>query len=66
MQKRRHIKHTKSFEERLAEEARRFNDAAAALPAGTAQELLLRRARQAEQAMQVNQWLKSPNLQPPK
>jgi hypothetical protein len=66
MQKRRRIKHQKTFEERLAEEARRYREAAEALPPGTAQELLLRRARQAESAAHMNQWLKSPGLQHPK
>ncbi|MDE5452135.1 hypothetical protein GWE18_04490 [Bradyrhizobium sp. CSA112] len=64
MQKRRHIKHEKSFEERLAEEAQRFKEAAEALPPGTAQELLLRRARLAETAAHMSQWLKSPGLPP--
>ena len=31
-----------------------------------AQELLLRRARQAETASRVNEWVSSPGLQPPK
>jgi hypothetical protein len=66
MQKRRRVKHEKTFEERLAEEAHRFREAAEALPPGTAQELLLRRARQAERAAHLNQWLKAPGLQPPK
>jgi hypothetical protein len=63
MQKRRRIKHEKTFEERLAEEAHRFREAAEALPPGTAQELLLRRARQAESAAHLNQWLKAPAQQ---
>ena len=54
-----------TFEERLAEEAQRFREAAQALPPGTAQELLLRRARQAETASHINDWLQSPGLQPP-
>ena len=65
MQKRRRIKHEKTFQERLAEEAHRFREAAEALPPGTAQELLLKRARQAETAAHMDQWLKSPGLQPP-
>ena len=65
MQKRRRIKHEKTFQERLAEEAQRFREAAQALPPGTAQELLLRRARQAETASHINDWLRSPALQPP-
>jgi hypothetical protein len=66
MQRRRRVKHNATFEERLAAEARRFKNAAEALPPGTARELLLRRARQAETASRMNQWLRSPGLQPPK
>lgn len=62
----RRIKDFKSFEERLAEEAARLKKAAEEQPPGTtARELLLRRAQQAETALQVNNWLKSPGLQPP-
>ena len=64
---RRRVKHEKTFQERLAEEAQRFKEAAAKLPPGShAEELLLRRARQAETASHINEWLTSPGLQPPK
>jgi len=53
MEKRRRVKHEKTFEERLAEEAL------------TARELLLRRARQVETAAHVNEWPSSSGLQPP-
>ena len=67
MQKRRHIKHEKTFEERLTEEAIRFREAAKKeSPGSHAEGLLLRRARQAETASHINDWLKSPGLQPPK
>jgi hypothetical protein len=67
MTKRSRIVHVKTFKERLAEEAVRFKEAAQKLPPGShAQELLLRRARQAETASHVNEWLTSPGLQPPK
>ena len=57
----------KTFQERLAEEAHRFMEAAEELPPGShAQELLLRRARQAETASHIDRWLTSPGLQPPK
>jgi hypothetical protein len=63
---RRRIKHKLSFEERLAEEAERFRKAAADQPAGSmARELLLRRARQAETASHMSDWLRAPGLQPP-
>ena len=64
-QQRRRFKHTQTFEERLAEEAERFRKAAEELPQGTARELLLRRARQAETAAHLNEWLQSPGLRSP-
>ena len=64
--KRRRFKHIKTFQERLSEEAEQFKAAAAQQPPGShAQELLLRRTRQAETAAHIDAWLKSPELQPP-
>lgn len=66
-QKRRRVKHVETFEERLAKEAAKFRAAAEEQPAGsTARELLLRRARQAEAASNMNRWLSSPGQRPPK
>ena len=66
-QERKRIKHKATFEELLAEEAIKFKEAAEKQPPGsTARELLLRRARQAETASHINDWLSSPGLQPPK
>jgi hypothetical protein len=66
-QKRKRVKHEKTFEERLAEEALRFREAATEQPIGShARELLLRRARQAETASHINKWPSSPGLEPPK
>jgi hypothetical protein len=63
---RRRVKHRVSFVERMAEEAERFKKAAEDQPPGsTARELLLRRARQAETASHMSNWLRSPGLQPP-
>jgi hypothetical protein len=53
-----------SFQERLAEEAQRFKEAADKLPQGTARDLM-RRVRQAETAAHINEWLTSPGLKPP-
>ena len=66
MEKRRRVKHENTFEERLAEEAQRFRVAARELPPGTARELLLRRARQAETASNMSHRLSSSELRPPK
>ncbi|MBR1151081.1 hypothetical protein [Bradyrhizobium sp. JYMT SZCCT0428] len=61
--RRRRVKHTATFEERLAEEALRFKEAAEEQPAGRmARELLLRRAQLAETASRMNRWLPSPGL----
>ena len=66
MAKRRRTKHAKTFKERLAEEAAKFQEAADKLPPGTARELLLKRVRQAELAADVNDWVTSPGLRPPR
>ena len=65
-QQRRRFKQTETFQQRLAEEAERFRKAAEEAPPGMARELLLRRARQAEIASHMNDWVRSPGLQPPK
>jgi hypothetical protein len=66
-QVRRRVKHTLTFEERLAEEARRFREEAEKLPMGSkARDLILRRAQQAETASRINQWLRSPGSASPK
>ena len=66
MQERRRFKHTKTFQERLAEEALRFKEAAEKQPAGRpCPRASLRRARQAETASHIDKWLSSPGLQPP-
>jgi hypothetical protein len=67
MSKRQRTKHNATFEERLAEEARRFKEAAEKeRPGSMAQQLLLRRARQAETASHMSGWLSSPGLASPK
>jgi hypothetical protein len=65
-QQRKRIKHESTFEERLAEEAERFKQAAEEQPPDSmARELLLRRVRQAETASRMNKWLSSPGLAAP-
>lgn len=64
--RRRRFKHTISFQDRLAQEAQRFREAAEKLPPGPQKELYLRRVRQAETAAHIDDWLSSPGLQPPK
>jgi hypothetical protein len=63
---RRRIKQTQSLEERLVEEADRLRNEAKGTPPGFEREELIRRARRAEAASHMNQWLTSAGLQPPK
>jgi hypothetical protein len=63
----RRIEQKLTFKQRLSEEALRFKEAAEKERPGTmARELLLRRARQAETASHINEWLTSPGLQTPR
>jgi hypothetical protein len=59
------IKHEKTFQERLNEQAQVFRDEAKRIPPGTARDLLFRRADQAEAASQLDRWLSSPGLRQP-
>jgi|tagenome__1003787_1003787.scaffolds.fasta_scaffold20571707_1 hypothetical protein len=60
-QVRRRVKHTLTFEERLAAQARQFREEAEKLPLGSkARDLILRRPQQAEAASRINEWLRSP------
>ena len=63
---RRRVKQTESLEIRLSVEAARLREEAKKLPQGIKREELLRKARQAETASHISEWLKSPGLQPPK
>ncbi|MCP3388234.1 hypothetical protein NLM27_05505 [Bradyrhizobium sp. CCGB12] len=65
MNTRRRIKQTKSLSERLADEAARCREEARALAPGRRREMLLRRARQDEMAVQIEDWLRSPGLRAP-
>ena len=63
---RRRVKHQTSFEERLASQARRLRDEANKLPPGGERDDLIRRARQTDTALHLNEWLTSPGLAAPK
>jgi hypothetical protein len=62
---RRHFKQTKSLEVRLAEKAKRLREEAKLLPPGAQRNEAIRKARQAETASHMNEWLTSPGLRPP-
>ena len=65
--KRASVQQPMNFKERLAAESRRFKEAAEKERPGTmARELLLRRARQADTALRINDWLTSPERASPK
>jgi hypothetical protein len=62
---RRRFKQTQSLDERLSEEAKRLRAEAKLLSPGAAREEMIRKARQAEIASHMNEWLTSPGLRPP-
>jgi hypothetical protein len=63
--KRRRFKQTASLEQRLTAEAERLRKEARGTPPGTERERLIRRARQAETAVHIQEWLISPGLRAP-
>jgi hypothetical protein len=62
---RRRFKNMLSFPDGLTREAERFREEADKLPYGPQRHDLERKARQAETAAHIDEWLKSPGLQPP-
>jgi hypothetical protein len=64
MQRRRY-KNILTFPERLDQEVKRLRIEAEKLPHGSERDQLLRKARQAETAFHVNDWLSSPGLRTP-
>lgn len=64
-QKRRRIVHTMPFRQRLIEGAARLQQAAEQLPLGVEREALMKRAKQAEAAIQINDWLAMPGSEAP-
>jgi hypothetical protein len=64
--KREHVKQTKSLEVRLTAQAEVDRARAKLLPPGVEREELLRKARRAETALHLTEWLNSPGLRPPK
>lgn len=63
--RRQRINHTTSFEDRLAGQAQRFREQANTLPPGKERDELIRKARQAETASHINEWVASPGLRSP-
>jgi len=63
--RRRRVKQTVSLQERLLAKATRLREEAAKLRPGIEHERLMRRARNAEAASQISDWIASPGLKPP-
>jgi len=63
---RRRFKNTPTFPDRLSKEADRLRQEAETKPRGPEQDELLRKARQAETAAHIDEWLSSPGLKPPR
>lgn len=57
---------TKPLKVRLLEEAQTLREQARMLPYGPVREAAMKKARQAEAAAHMDDWLSSPGLQPPK
>lgn len=55
-------KHNETFEFRLQMEAAKLRSQAEGMPAGIRRDELLQKARQADAAVQMNQWLAPPSL----
>jgi hypothetical protein len=66
MQQRRRIKQQVPLDQCLDEEAKRLRKEAKLAPPGIEREKLIRRARQAEVAAHINNWLTSAGLQAPR
>lgn len=62
---RRRTKPTESLDERLAQQARQIKERAKALPSGKERQEMIRKARQAETASRINQWISSSGLRKP-
>jgi hypothetical protein len=66
MQRRRRVRQITSLRDRLASFAKEVRERASLLPPGEERADLLRRARQADSASHLDEWVNSPGLQPPK
>ena len=65
MPKRRRFKQSLTLKERLSSFAKEARDKASQLPPGVEKDDLLRRARQADTASRLDEWVSSTGLQPP-
>jgi hypothetical protein len=63
--RRRRFKQEITLQDRIAEWAKEIRAQAAELPPGRERDELLKKVRQAETAMHLDDWANSPGLQPP-
>jgi hypothetical protein len=66
MQRRRRFKQSIPLHDRLATWAEQIRGQANSLPPGPEREALLKKVRQADTALHLEDWANSPGLQPPK
>lgn len=66
MFKRRRFKQQLTLQDRLSAWVEQVQEQASRLPPGPERDALLKKARQAELANHLHDWVKSPALQPPK
>jgi hypothetical protein len=66
MQLRHRFTKTETLEQRLAEYSKSLHEQAKLLPPGAVRDATIRKARQAQIGSQINDWLRSPGLQPPR
>ena len=63
---RRRFKNILTFPDRLSDFARKARERAEKLPPGPEKDEMIRKARQADTAAHLDEWVNSPGLQPPK
>jgi hypothetical protein len=63
---RRRFKNVRTFPDRLSDFVREARERAKTLPPGPERDELLRKVRQADTALHIEEWANSPGLQPPK
>ena len=66
MQKRRRFKQQFTLQDRLLAWSKEVLEQAKKLPPGAERDALMKKARQADVASHLDDWAKSPGLQPPK
>lgn len=66
LKKRKRIKHTATFDERLAKSAAELEEQARRMPIGQERDVVMKKARQTKVAAHINEWLTSPGLRSPR